>query len=194
MRHIVTGYHGTDAASAASIVRGQFKPGNTGWFGSAIYFWEQDSGRALRWARTVVKAPKPTVVQAELDLSTDILDLTAEDEARSYENFIRGLATKHHKHYSAAFAHAKQAGGFADSVWVEVYRRALYRSATPRRVACLRAVVLEASGYSATTLETAVRLVNASGDVARSRVVTKIAVMVAVYDAAQIGSVSIFPH
>lgn len=194
MRHIVTGYHGTDAGSAASIDGGEFKPGEKGWFGPGIYFWEQDKGRALRWADKVVKAPLPAVVQAELNLSNQVLDLTVESQAKAYEKFISDLKVNFPQQYTKAFVAAKESDNFADSVWVALYRKALAAGQTPRRVDSLRAVVLEASGYTGTMLATAAHLKDANGRVARSRVVTKIAIMVVVYDAALISNVSISPH
>ena len=48
----VLGYHGTSKANAESILGVGFHPSSkpADWLGDGTYFWEEDSGRAKRWA------------------------------------------------------------------------------------------------------------------------------------------------
>jgi len=189
MRHIVTGYHGTDAASAASIVRGGFRASGHGWFGSAIYFWEQDKGRALRWAKSVRKSVKPAVIQAEIDLSSGVLDLTIGEVVADYRDFVLSMAERFPAEYDEALEFADQNDGFADSVWIELFRRMLAASSEPEDVDSVRAFVLEARDYQRLRVATAVTVRHGPRTMARSRVVTRIAIMVAVYDHSRISQI-----
>lgn len=73
---VVAGYHGTDLASARTIVSDGFHPSsnNYDWLGTGIYFWERAPNRARQWARQRFGSDA-CVIRASIDLR-DCLDLT----------------------------------------------------------------------------------------------------------------------
>lgn len=83
----VLGYHGCDEPVAKDIVLGkreiELSTNKHDWLGAGAYFWENDSERALEWARHMHEKPQhfkhrvqsPAVVGAVIDLG-NCLDLT----------------------------------------------------------------------------------------------------------------------
>ncbi len=71
----VIGYHGTSGAKADEILRVGFETSeNTyDWLGTGVYFFEEDLGRAQRWARDSARGD-PSVVAAAISLG-NVLDL-----------------------------------------------------------------------------------------------------------------------
>jgi hypothetical protein len=71
----VIGYHGTSDRHAEEILRDGFRPSENDydWLGTGVYFFEEDAGRALRWARQQWP-DEPAVVAAAIDLA-NVLDL-----------------------------------------------------------------------------------------------------------------------
>lgn len=86
-RSLVLGYHGCDLAIAQKIVSGQDEliPSNNkyDWLGSGLYFWEDSSTRALRWAKDEAKkkdgkVKTPGVLGAIIDLGNCLNLIDAE--------------------------------------------------------------------------------------------------------------------
>lgn len=182
MRHIVTGYHGTHAAAAEAIVSQQaFHPGNGGWFGCAVYCWEQDQGRATRWATRVLKSIEPGVVRAELDLSRDALDLTVEADQQDYRAFVAGFRQNFPALLEPMMALASENNGFADAFWISLFRQSLAQD-DGFTIASLRAMVLEGWQYPRRELNTITPQTDGGALVASSRIVTKVSLMVAIFE------------
>ena len=92
----VLGFHGTDKSVVNKVVGQQVKQlaksqDTTEWLGHGVYFWENDPGRALDWARngkSKGKVAHPDVVGAVIDLGF-CLDLTTlsglEEVAKTFE-------------------------------------------------------------------------------------------------------------
>jgi hypothetical protein len=83
---IVTAYHGCSADVGARILAGEaFKPStnNYDWLGRGVYFWEEGSDRAWRWAAEN-RAEAPAVIGARIDLEGcfDLLDTRYTQELR----------------------------------------------------------------------------------------------------------------
>lgn len=105
VRRIVLAHHGTTAAVAQGVMRGQAlreSVNDYDWLGRGIYFWEESEARAWTWAvaqaeriaKVERRAPRPAVVCVRVDLSRcfDLADarfaaLLPEFE-RSYNSFI----------------------------------------------------------------------------------------------------------
>jgi len=85
-RRIVLGYHGTDAASAAAMVRGPVRLSNNvwDWLGRGFYVWEYGEERAAEWAAK--HHSDPAVVEVTIDLG-DCFDLTDVRIPRILERF-----------------------------------------------------------------------------------------------------------
>jgi hypothetical protein len=86
-RSFVLGYHGCDAGVARKIVSGDdqlaVSKNEYDWLGSGLYFWEDSSSRARRWAeeeqaRKSGKVKNPAVLGAILDLGNCLNLIDAE--------------------------------------------------------------------------------------------------------------------
>jgi hypothetical protein len=67
----VIAFHGTDAATAERLVRGEpFEESDTEneWLGTGVYFWEHAPKQAWSWARQIRRHGDPAVVGAVLRL------------------------------------------------------------------------------------------------------------------------------
>lgn len=100
-RHLYLGFHGCEKSLAHELITRQreMQPSrNTyDWLGAGCYFWENDSERALEFARDVKKCKEPFVVGAILDLGY-CLDLTCRDNVvllkDVYDSIIHPLIGK----------------------------------------------------------------------------------------------------
>jgi hypothetical protein len=80
-RSFVLGYHGCEEATAIKLVNGHdaqiFSTKEYDWLGNGIYFWEDSSSRALRWAHEK-SFEKPAVLGAIIDLGNCLNLIDAE--------------------------------------------------------------------------------------------------------------------
>ncbi|MDB6055607.1 MAG: hypothetical protein JWN25_3130 [Verrucomicrobiales bacterium] len=76
-RSLVLGYHGCDESTAFKVVNGHEdlipSKNEYDWLGSGLYFWEDSSSRALKWAQDESRKPNgklktPAVLGAIIDL------------------------------------------------------------------------------------------------------------------------------
>ncbi len=105
VRRIVLAHHGTTAAVAEGIMRGQAlreSANDYDWLGRGIYFWEESEARAWTWAvaqaeriaKVERRAPRPAVVCVRVDLSRcfDLADARfaalLPTFERSYNSFV----------------------------------------------------------------------------------------------------------
>jgi hypothetical protein len=101
---LVVAYHGCDESTADRLVSrgGKFRPSNNkyDWLGSGVYFFEDDSRRALHFAETAAANPgrkfsrgvieRPAVVGVVLRLHR-ILDLSTQDGIDEFATAYHGL-------------------------------------------------------------------------------------------------------
>lgn len=76
-RKIIIGYHGCDKSTFDKLIYNKGKLAKStneyDWLGNGVYFWENDSTRALEWAQNKVNSGKykeAAVVGAVIDLGT----------------------------------------------------------------------------------------------------------------------------
>lgn len=86
-RSLVLGYHGCDESTAVNVVnrREDQNPSRNeyDWLGSGLYFWEDSTARALKWAKDEArkgdgKVKKPAVLGAIIDLGNCLNLIDAE--------------------------------------------------------------------------------------------------------------------
>ncbi len=93
---LISGYHGTDAATADRLLAGapmQPSANPFDWLGPGIYFWEHGYDRAARWAEKH-RPDDPAVIGALIQLGTcyDLLDTRfTNDLARGAAEFEREM-------------------------------------------------------------------------------------------------------
>lgn len=97
-RHnIVLGFHGCDQAIVDEVINGaQLKnsTNNYDWLGNGMYFWENNSERALQWAIDRNKR-EPAVLGAIIDLGycMDLMDSEFLKELKEAYNVLKGAVT-----------------------------------------------------------------------------------------------------
>lgn len=187
MKHLVVGYHGTDASSAKSILDNGFDRSRVerpGWLGPGLYFWEQDEQKAWKWAERKKNrgTPKPVVLRAQLNLSAAVLDLTTTKWKSEYSSFLRGLGDTTLKR----LAKGSEKVPVTDGAWLPVFMRAVMTTEGLEKWRAVRAVVLEGDGaYRKDTTRSLTALPKAPmavPDGVYSRVVSKVSVVVSVLE------------
>ncbi len=103
---LTLGFHGCDRSVGERILSGRQKHLKVStnpydWLGSGAYFWENDSDRALHWARTVKSHPQhfrqkihePFVLGAIIDLgrSLDLTRASCLEEIRAAHEHLTSL-------------------------------------------------------------------------------------------------------
>jgi hypothetical protein len=93
-RIIPDAYHGTDKASAESILKGQFKVGRNSelFLGDGAYFFEGCIHRAWEWAVSHKKIP-PAVLRATISLGR-CLDFTKMAHAKKLKDYYEATITR----------------------------------------------------------------------------------------------------
>lgn len=177
MRHLIVGYHGTTIENAERLKTGIFdlsKSSPGGWLGRGLYFWEQDISKARWWNKRNGDGKTSAILQAQIDLTQNIIDFTLSDEVESFQKFISDV----HKN-PRIFGRLKQEAkgrAYDDAIWLEAYAKAL------KNVYGYRAIVLRgARAYTKDSVKdlTLKNLSTQRATNAHSRLVTKISLIVA---------------
>lgn len=135
---VFVGYHGTDADSATSILKGKkFLPSGSwrDWLGKGIYFFEFDAHQAfmITKARKRIPEEKVVVLQSEI-LSENFLDLLIDEDREFIEKFSRKLIDKI-KEKEEEIGRWKHKEGYVLDALYELYPFDLVRAAylVPRK-------------------------------------------------------------
>jgi hypothetical protein len=181
MRYTAIGYHGTDRTAAEAITAEGFrfdmpsKNTNMPWLGDGVYFWDNDANQAWRWITNgppYARKDKPAVVKASLDL-TDTLDLTTEQGRSVFERFVeRFLDDKRRE--DRFLEHRKRRGHNDDAFFLDALNEM-----SDGRLKSVRAIVMRgAKGYARNVKH--LRYPRQEADMARSRIVTNISVVLCI--------------
>lgn len=103
--NLVLGFHGCDKSVADAVVNGssnlKFSENDYDWLGHGIYFWQNDSERALNWAKELSKRPNskikiPSVVGAVIDLGYcfDLVDTRYLKELKKSYDALKDVCQK----------------------------------------------------------------------------------------------------
>jgi len=126
----VIGYHGTSGAKADGIIRVGFKTSENAydWLGTGVYFFEEDLGRAQRWARD--SAPDdPSVVAAAISLG-NVLDLFDQEATAALRDLAAATEERFRQQNTPL---PKNRGGRRDfdCMLINLFCEVLERSGTP---------------------------------------------------------------
>ena len=97
----VIGYHGTSGVKADEILRVGFQTSENAydWLGTGVYFFEEDFGRAQRWARD--SAPDdPSVIAAAISLG-NVLDLFDQEATSALRDLAVATEERFHQQNTA---------------------------------------------------------------------------------------------